>query len=94
MQSPPRKHGKNEIKKAIKNIISMKNNHKTPIKGTVIKISIPKQMLQRLLMAFAQVRVSYTSNKLTKLNWTNCLFFVLRRRNHQKSKYIKMIKSI
>ena len=46
MQSPPRKHGKNEIKKTIKNIISMKNNQKTPIKGTVIKISIPKQMLQ------------------------------------------------
>ena len=45
-------------------------------------------------MTFAQVRVSYTSSKLTKLNWTNCLFFVLRRRNHQKSKYINMIKSI
>ena len=44
MQSPLRKHGKNEIKKT-KNIISMKNNHKTPIKGTVIKISIPKQTL-------------------------------------------------
>ena len=39
----------------------MKNTHKTSIKGTRMKTLILKKMLQRLPMAFVQVKAGYTS---------------------------------
>ena len=43
---------------------------------TGLKILTLKQMLQRLPVAFAQVKTGNNSN------WANCLFFVSMKRNH------------
>ena len=48
--------------------------------GTGLKILTPKQMLQRLPMALAQVKAGNNSESL--LNDANCLFFVSIKRNH------------
>ena len=48
-----------------------------------MKILTPKQMLQRLLIALAQVKAGNTSeNLLTKRNQTNSITFVSRKRNY------------
>ena len=39
-------------------------------------------MLQRLLIALAQVKAGNTSKKLTKQNQTNYIFFVWSKRNY------------
>ena len=55
-----------------------------PIKATKIeglKISSPKQMLQRLPIDLAQVKAGNTSENLQR-NKTNHIFFVLNKRNH------------
>ena len=50
--------------------------------GKGLKILTPKQMLQRLPIALAQVKASNTSEKFTKCNKANHIFFVSSKRNH------------
>ena len=50
--------------------------------GGGLKILSPKQMLQRLPIAMAQVKAGKTSEKLTKWNQANYIFFVLNKRNY------------
>ena len=52
------------------------------IKGTGLKILTPKQMLQRLPIALAQVRAGNNSKNLLNEIQTNFLFFVSIKRNH------------
>ena len=40
------------------------------------KMLTPKQMVQRLSIALAQVKAGNTSENLTKRNWSNDIFFV------------------
>ena len=51
-------------------------------KGTGLKTLTPKKMRQRFPIALAQVKAGNNSRKFIKLNQTNCLFFVLIKRNH------------
>ena len=54
-------------------------------KGTGLKILTPKQTLQRLPIALAQVKAGNNSEKFVKWNEENCLFFASIKRNHKKS---------
>ena len=47
-----------------------------------LKILTPKQMLQRLPIAFAQVKAGNTSANLLKWNQTNYIFSVSSKRNY------------
>ena len=51
------------------------------ITGTGLKILIPKQVLQRLPIALAQVKAG-NSSEFIKWDQTNCLFLVSIKRNH------------
>ena len=53
-------------------------------KGKGLKTLIPKQMLQRLPIALAQVKAGNNSElrKYIKQNQRNCLFFVSIKRNY------------
>ena len=51
-------------------------------RGTGLKTLTPKQMLQRLPIALAQVKAGNNSEKVNKWNQANCLFFVWIKRNH------------
>ena len=52
-------------------------------KGTGPKILTPKQTLQRLPIALAQVKARNNSKSLlNKIDQTNCLFFVSIKNNH------------
>ena len=53
-------------------------------KGKGLKTLIPKQMLQRLPIALAQVKAGNNSElrKYIKRNQKNCLFFVSIKRNY------------
>ena len=63
-------------------------------KETALKILTPKQTLQRLPIALAQVKARNNSKSLlNKIDQTNCLFFVSIKNNHQKN-INNMIKSI
>ena len=50
--------------------------------GGGLKILSPKQMLQRLPIAMAQVKAGSNIWKLTKWNQANYIFFVLNKRNY------------
>ena len=56
-----------------------KNGAKNKTSGIGLKILTPKQLLQRLPMALAQVKAG---NNFVKRNQTNRLFFVSIKRNH------------
>ena len=63
-------------------LIGSQSKHKEKY-GERMKILTPKQMLQRLLIALAQVKAGNTSeNLLTKRNQTNSISFVSRKRNY------------
>ena len=69
-----------------------KSNH-----GEGLKILIPKQIIQRLPIALSQVKSVNTSEKLSKWNHTNHVFFLLSKRNNKKyiqecNKFNKVIK--
>ena len=52
-------------------------------KETALKILTPKQTLQRLPIALAQVKARNNSKSLlNKIDQTNCLFFVSIKNNH------------
>ena len=52
-------------------------------KGTGLKILTPKQTLQRLPIALAQVKARNNSESLlNEIDQTNCLFFVSIKNNH------------
>ena len=51
------------------------------ITGTGLKILTPKQVLQRLPIALAQVKAG-NSSEFIKWDQTNCLFLVSIKRNH------------
>ena len=51
-------------------------------KGIRLKILTPKQMLQRLPIVFAQVKVGNNSREFIILIQANCLYFVSIETNH------------
>ena len=50
--------------------------------ATWLKVLSPKQMLQRLSIALAQVKAGNTSEKFTKWSQTNHIFFVSSKINY------------
>ena len=52
------------------------------IKGEGIKILRPKEMLQRLPIALAQLKAGNTSRKFTKWNPSNYILFISSKRSY------------